>query len=61
MAWKGLYMFRRDALKKIFDLGLFEFVDAEPTDVNQFYGLAVSMYLEEYIWVWAHGKGLEAF
>ena len=42
-------MFRRDALKKIFDLGLFEFVDAEPTDVNQFYGLAVSMYLEEYI------------
>lgn len=35
--------------KKTFDLGLFEFVDAEPMDVNQFYGLAVSMYLEEYI------------
>lgn len=32
MAWKCLYMFRRDELKIIFDLGLIEFVDAEPVD-----------------------------
>lgn len=43
-------MFRRDALKKKnFDLGLLEFVDAEPMDVNQFYGLVVSMCLGESI------------
>jgi hypothetical protein len=35
--------------KKNFDLGFLGFVDAEPMDVNQFYGLAVSMCLGESI------------